>query len=460
MEKYLESLEGHVAQFKNAVQELIFDLQASGFLKDLVDFGTKLINILDKMVEYIGPGGTLLTIFSLWTGVTKGDKILSFGKGILNTFAQLNATGVTQALDKVDDGIESVGESSTKGAKEVSLLVQAFNGLKSVLGTGGMIGLGGAITALTGIILVAKTASEAIDELRESSTEYASNYYSSKEDIEGYKEEISSLQSILNDSNSSYEQSREAREKLLTIQNDLIDKYGKERESINDITTAISGEVDALDRLTKKQWERQKESFNNKDLKGVDAFARAFGNASTNLELMLNQIEGKGRNGIEVNLLANTSLKANTDFYRNIASKYGLKFGVNEELNSGNLQLKGNAYDVLEVLEKIQKEAEDAGETIDKSVLKSIQKEIKSLSEITEEWEDFYKLYTLQEHIFGNEKYEGKYANYLSAITDLKNATSEEEEREAKKNVVELYKDIFTSVQEDEELEDGIKGAV
>jgi hypothetical protein len=69
-ERYLESLDGKISQFKNKVQEIEYDLIDSQFLKGLVDAGSGILSFLDGVIDRIGTLGTLLAGAGLVKGIT------------------------------------------------------------------------------------------------------------------------------------------------------------------------------------------------------------------------------------------------------------------------------------------------------------------------------------------------------------------------------------------------------
>lgn len=75
MSKYLDSVDGRITQFQNRLQELANDSLDADFLKNLIDFGTKFINVLDKLIDKTGILtpllGTLGGVFAKQTGLGK-----------------------------------------------------------------------------------------------------------------------------------------------------------------------------------------------------------------------------------------------------------------------------------------------------------------------------------------------------------------------------------------------------
>ena len=73
LDKYLDSIEGKIAQFKNEVQEFWYNLISSETVKNFIDFGTKAIDIIGKITDKIGLLGT--AVISI-TGITSLNSIL------------------------------------------------------------------------------------------------------------------------------------------------------------------------------------------------------------------------------------------------------------------------------------------------------------------------------------------------------------------------------------------------
>lgn len=75
LSKYLDSVDGRITQFQNRLQELANDSLDADFLKNLIDFGTKFINVLDKLIDKTGILtpllGTLGGVFAKQTGLGK-----------------------------------------------------------------------------------------------------------------------------------------------------------------------------------------------------------------------------------------------------------------------------------------------------------------------------------------------------------------------------------------------------
>jgi len=68
LNKYLDSIEGKVAQFQNRLQELISTTIDSSWIKGIIDFGTKAIEVITSLADAFGGlnmiVGTVFGVFS------------------------------------------------------------------------------------------------------------------------------------------------------------------------------------------------------------------------------------------------------------------------------------------------------------------------------------------------------------------------------------------------------------
>lgn len=69
LEKYLDSIDGKVAQFTNEVQEFWYNLIDSETVKTIVDAGTKIMDVLGNIVGYLGEIGTLGAVAGGFFGI-------------------------------------------------------------------------------------------------------------------------------------------------------------------------------------------------------------------------------------------------------------------------------------------------------------------------------------------------------------------------------------------------------
>ena len=168
----------------------------------------------------------------------------------------------------------------TAGAKQQAIatktLTMAQSALNAVLSFG---------VSILATLLVQKINDliHAEDNLKKSAKEVGSEFKRLESDIDEYKTKISDLTAKIDDNNTSVKDSAQYRNDLYDIQKTLIEQYGTEASTIDLITKAIHGEIDALDELKRKKWEETERKFNeehssmtDKSVSVLDWFIAAF----------------------------------------------------------------------------------------------------------------------------------------------------------------------------------------
>lgn len=514
-ENYTRSLQYSIDRTKASLEELAYDLLDSDMLKGGLEFINELIKGIDTLVEHLDPLSATFAALGIGTGVgffKDFDRFKSLGEfeNLKNKYVGLDSasegiktltndiyfldtaqkvavvSGTALSAEEQKSALVAAGLSETQAAAAmatygnsaamgtqipiVTALSNAYEGLARSMGMSA-----GAFTAVLAVVAVTAVAVKAAydinkgaDELRESSQDYADNFNNAKSEIEDYREEIKSLNETINDSSTSYEDSKAARERLYEIQSNLIQNYGTEKESIEMITKAIEGEVDALDELTQKQWQQQKNAFNRQNLEDrADWWVRLTnGNAEDNVDLMLNQIEGiedklGKRVGKTITLEGNF---ADKEYLERLAKLYGGTVSVEQDeygnISTSMLQLTGNAYDLVDVLRELQVTANGAGDSLSDTFKDSLDLNAQSLEKITSEWQDFYNAYVLNERILGTD-YEDNYKKYLKDVEAYKKAiTDPDRTEESVRTATEVVRDRYNELKEELEKDQNISPAI
>ena len=518
MENYTRSLQYSLDRAKASLEELSYDLLDSDMLKGGLEFINSLIKAIDTLVEHLDPLSASLAALGIGGGVGfvknfkslvrmgEFSEALDSAKGL--SYSAANLDKVSDALKTLDASQRQVLLSTTKfsqAQREMALVnaglseeVAQFDARMSVVNKD--IGVGtplvtklklayeglarslgmttasfSAFLGVTGVLALGiKTAYDAykVTEVAgESSQQYADEYKQVKDEIEKYKEEILSLQETLSDSNTSYDESKAARERLYEIQSSLIQNYGTEREAILSVTDAINGQIEALDNLSKDQWIKKKNEFNNQDLmKGPDAIVLRANDAADAIGLMLNQVEGRNGNlsGKSVNIKWET--EADKKFLEQISSLYGGHVLETRQAGLFNKKKKefitgtgaNTIYDLYDNLIQIQKEAEKAGDTLSTTFVDSLNEAASGISEIADRWKDFYDQYVLNEYIFG-QAYEENYSKYLKQFDEYKKAYAIGDEKainESVTNLHTLYTELQTALDSDSTISDAVKASI
>lgn len=72
LDKYLESIDGKIAKLQNRLQQLASDVLDSNFLKELIDFGTGAVNVLDEVINGLEKINSLFVLLDNGIGGTLG----------------------------------------------------------------------------------------------------------------------------------------------------------------------------------------------------------------------------------------------------------------------------------------------------------------------------------------------------------------------------------------------------
>lgn len=143
--KYLDSIEGKMQAFRSAWKQLSYHLVDSSTIKSLVDVGTTLIKILDKIVEAIGklpkPLSTVVGLIMALSTALGGLKLLQFAESF---------TAIGKAAKGLSGAVEGVGEAANvaSGARGLGGLSKALSALTNPAVLGGLAALAVAIAAI------------------------------------------------------------------------------------------------------------------------------------------------------------------------------------------------------------------------------------------------------------------------------------------------------------------------
>lgn len=284
------------------------------------------------------------------------------------------------------------------------------------------------VSMIAGVAALAFTIYEcnkAIKEVRNTAKELGSTFKSTSSDIDDYKSKIEDLYNTINDNKSSIEDVTNARKSLLSIQDELIDKFGTEESVIKDVTDAINGQTDALDRLSKTKWQELKNEFNNggfwndvinffQGKNNIERMLDEYGEqniafrwadyAGDNIKLtdgMVAELENIGIN-----------IKVSTDNLQSMRDFDSLTESI-EDTKGATLILSGNAEEIYNKILSLQNLIN--GDDSYGKLYENIERHANSYKELTDKYKDFYNQYILQEKIFAKDS---KYANTFKDITD------------------------------------------
>ncbi|RKJ68925.1 hypothetical protein, partial [Roseburia sp. 1XD42-69] len=347
--------------------------------KEFAIFGNTITDVKEKWKEFkkelaknngklFGENGALASLFSGKKSNILTPEILKQFDEFKEKFnsSSLSTEALAEQMENVDQRIIDYaktcknGEMTTEGFKAsvegMTLSAKAGKVALQALATVGNMFAGLAISVV--ISKVAETIDELVhseENLRQSASNLGSELSNNSSDIEGYKQKIEGLKTVINDNSSSFDEVSQARVDLMTIQNELIEKFGAEKGAIENITTAINGQTDALDELSKRSYFKAKNEFNEKT--GGDKFADwwTFGNTDdTRIQSNMDKMVDKMRHSFyELQTTGNDVLD------NLIAKSYGLNI-VDDMYGDGkHFQVYGTLEEIQDKLYGIQELSQD-----------------------------------------------------------------------------------------------------
>jgi hypothetical protein len=85
-ERYLESIEGRIEVLQNRLQEFWYNLLDSEMVKEFVDMGTKLIDVLDNVLSGLTNSGILNLVTGALSGIVDLLDIITSSLGEISTW--------------------------------------------------------------------------------------------------------------------------------------------------------------------------------------------------------------------------------------------------------------------------------------------------------------------------------------------------------------------------------------
>ena len=399
--KYLDSIQGRMANFNSAFEQLSQSVMSSDLIKWFIDLGTAIVNIANSDF------GKFLTKFTLLFVSTKSgiviigkliDTFKKFGKSISSTYSVLQKYNELNILTK----------NSTNGvvtAEEAKILVQG----KAILT---QLALNAAIAAGTIILMAAvsayQNAKAAQEEQIKQVSENAQAYEDEASSIDNTIKKFQSLRETLDDNTSSYQDALSAREELIEIQKSLKKEYGDEADDIDLVTGSVSEQIEKLKELKAqraKDYLRDNQSgYNNakKEVYGKNNHRRNMLIGSGYIDVRDYDYAVKHKQMTEEEAKVYKERIANAEKFdkdmQDILKKYSTKNSVRDD-GRGFISFNTNSVDKSKkALEEVKKYLQDNEKEIVKSGIMSqesfnfrLNEVDKELNEITKEFGDSYK---------------------------------------------------------------------
>lgn len=264
-EKYLDSINGKVSIFKATFEDFSRNLISSDFVKDIVELGTGLINILNIVAKLIDIFGGLNTILYTTLGiitVIKAEVILTSIWGFF--------TGIATGLLKLGTTLKSVGAAikvfvaMTKASRNASAgammvygqstgvlgrLSAAFNAV-GISASTAQIAVAAFMIVLTALILVIQSVNKAQEEAEQKAEEIRQQNIQAAQTAKTLSDELSTLINRYIELNDVVGVNDSNIEQLIDTKAELIEKLQIEEEELDELIKKYGSYSDAVKQAT------------------------------------------------------------------------------------------------------------------------------------------------------------------------------------------------------------------
>lgn len=259
-ETYLGGLEAKTNQFKAAFEALSTTVFNSDFLKGIVELGTQAITVLDKIIQSLGGMGNALVI------VASALTLLNL-KSATGLFVKLfnvitSGFGIIPKITSLFETLQLCWmEGKAAGGGFITTLKGASSALAGTVAPA--TAATAAITAVVAVIAIAiaayKNYKQKIEEARQAAEDAANSHNELVSSLEDYKDKIIELRGEIDSGNLSEEEAYNKRKELISIQEALIEKFGEEAEGLQLVTGEINNQIEAINNLSKANWNDYKQ---------------------------------------------------------------------------------------------------------------------------------------------------------------------------------------------------------
>ena len=268
---YLDSIAGKWNKLKEAMKSLVTNNVSQSFIKGLLDGATKLVQVIEKIMNSlgtIGTGGALLGIASFIKGMasfSKFDGLTGMAKAISTIFTTVK--GGSGIFSGITAGLK--GLTAGAGAAKIGMI--ALNGILTGLGWG--IAIAGAVAFIKWLdkkIVTTKEAVKAGKELQQSARDEIASLNSQKSSLSAIAQEYDTLSRKVNRTVEEEERLRELRQQIAQIAPELVAGYDENGDPILKLRSSLQQYCNDLD----KAIEKQQKLFYEGQAKEADAYMK------------------------------------------------------------------------------------------------------------------------------------------------------------------------------------------
>ena len=232
-EKYLDSINGKIAEFKATFEELSMNFIDSDFVKQVIELGTGLLNVLNVLAKVIDKVGGLNTVLYVTVGILatiKADAIKTF---LVTTLPGAIAK-VTSAISTFVAGfkqlptvIKAMNSQTARAVPGTSKLSVALKTL-GISASTAQIAIGALMAVLTAAIIIYQAHKRAQEELRQEAITAANAAAEESNELAELTNKYIDLTSAMQDGN-------DVSEDLLSVKDQLIKKLDLESDKVKEL---------------------------------------------------------------------------------------------------------------------------------------------------------------------------------------------------------------------------------
>ena len=224
-EKYLDSINGKIAEFKATFEELSMTLIDSDFVKQVIELGTGLLDVLNVLAKVIDKVGGLNTVLVVTVGILATVKANSIVSSISKAITGVaNFTSSFSKLKQVVNAYNTVQGPFTSGTQRMNAALSAVG----ISASAAQIAVGALMAVLTAAIIIYQAHKRAQEELRQEAITAANAAAEESNELAELTNKYIDLTSAMQDGN-------DVSEDLLSVKDQLIKKLDLESDKVKEL---------------------------------------------------------------------------------------------------------------------------------------------------------------------------------------------------------------------------------
>ena len=282
---YLDSIAGKWNKLKEAMKSLVTNNVSQSFIKGLLDGATKLVQVIEKIMNSLGSFGTvgafagiasIIKMMSNFSSIDSGLGIIGNLTGIAKLMTSIGSTFATGfKMNGLIGGFKALGSSmatlgTTAGATKLAVV-----GLQGVL-TG--LGVGLAVAGIAALIKLiydfdhaTEQAVESAKEMQDAARNEISSLNNQKSSLSTIAKEYDELSRKTNKTAEEYQRLSELKQQIAEISPDLVVGYDENNDPILKLNGSLTSYIAELDKAIAKQQQLLLEG----QAKEADAYLKA-----------------------------------------------------------------------------------------------------------------------------------------------------------------------------------------